>query len=243
VYLYAPNNYYHNEPAITLAANYGAGAMVGISNTTPSENLDVTGNAAVSGNLIAGRVSLARVNEKRGALFLAMAGDFNHALYNNFSNLDGEGSWDGSKWNVFAGLNIRVGAGNAKKSALYINETGNVGIGTTNVPERLNVEGAIRAAGLSLGSSYRFNKMLAGHALCGANNGGIKEVRIDFPEPFADTPQAIVTPRSEGYYEDTFAITVKYIDRTHFKVNIMRLDSMKGGWAQNLRLDWIAWGR
>src|SRR5262249_47960765 len=142
---------------------------VGISNATPGEKLDVTGNAAVSGNVIAGGVSLARVNDRRGALFLATAGDFNHAIYNNLSNIDGEGAWDGSKWNLFAGLNIRIGAGTAKKSALYINEAGNIGLGTTNVPERLNVEGTVRATGLSINSGYQFKKIIGGHFQCGSH--------------------------------------------------------------------------
>jgi hypothetical protein len=103
---------------------------VGIGIANPSENLDVAGNAAISGNVIAGNVSLARLNEKRGALFLATSGDFNHVLYNNNSNIDGEGSWDGAKWNVFGGLNIRLGGGGTpRRSALFIDGAGSVGIG------------------------------------------------------------------------------------------------------------------
>jgi len=215
---------------------------VGIGIPDPGEKLDVAGNAAVSGTVIAGRVSLARANDKRGALFLATSGDFNHALYNNYSNVDGEGGWDGSKWNTYAGLNIRVGAGNTKTTALSIDGAGNVGIGTTSAPQRLTVNGTVKSTGLSVNSNYQFKKLLAGHFLCGSHTGGVKEARIDFPEHFAATPQAVVTARSEGYYEDTFAVTVKYIDATHFKVNILRLDDFKKGWGQNLRLDWIAWG-
>ncbi len=99
---------------------------VGIGTVTPAAKLEVAGDA------VAERLSVARVNERRGGLFLAMAGDFNHAIYNNYSNLDGEGSWDGTKLNAFDGLNIRVGRG-VRKSALFIDSACNVGIGIENL--------------------------------------------------------------------------------------------------------------
>jgi len=308
--------------AIEKAPILYRGDKVGIGVPNPGEKLDVAGNAAVSGTMIAGKFSVARTNEKRGALFLAVSGDFNHALYNDYSNIDGEGVWDGAKWNTGGGLNVRVGGGNAKQSALYIDgagnigagntgpaaklhvlspgfvstivespnvtgtwlrlkntsasgeswniistgsgngegsgkllfkqgdggpirmildNAGNVGIGTISTTHRLTVEGTVRSAGLAVGSNHQFKKFLSGHALCGSHTSGVKEVRIDFSERFAATPQAVVTVRSEGYYDDTFAVTVKYIDATHFKVNIIRIDALKSGWGQNLRLDWIAW--
>lgn len=93
----------------------------------------------VKGNMVAQNLFLSQNNVNRGALFLATAGDFNHVLYNNYSNIDGEGQWDGAKWNVFAGLNIRIGYGTEKESALFINEKGNVGIGTTNPSGKLQI--------------------------------------------------------------------------------------------------------
>ena len=97
--------------------------------------------AAPSGDIVATNVSVAPANNQRGVYYLATMGDFNHALYNNYSNADGEGQWDGSKWNCFAGLNVRVGAGKDKKSALYINNHGNVGLGTEQPKGRLSVTG------------------------------------------------------------------------------------------------------
>ena len=97
--------------------------------------------AAPSGDIVATNVSVAPANNQRGAYFLATMGDFNHAVYNNLSDIDGEGAWDGSKWNCYAGLNVRVGAGKDKKSALYINNLGNVGLGTEQPKGRLSVTG------------------------------------------------------------------------------------------------------
>ena len=97
--------------------------------------------AAPTGDIVATNVSVAPANNQRGAYFLATLGDFNHAVYNNLSNIDGEGAWDGSKWNCYAGLNVRVGAGKDKKSALYINNLGNVGLGTEQPKGRFSVTG------------------------------------------------------------------------------------------------------
>ncbi|MER7274771.1 LamG domain-containing protein [Dactylosporangium sp. NPDC000244] len=126
---------------------------------------------------------------------------------------------------------------------LAINPVGNpVSIGGADAQgNTLFVNGVAKVLGLSVGTSHRFGRMLAGHFVAGPHTGGVKEVRVDFPERFGVVPHATVTARSEGYYTDTFAVTVKYIDQSHFKVNILRLDALNAGWQQNLRLDWIAW--
>jgi hypothetical protein len=101
------------------------------------------GKIDVAGALVADKLSVSRKNEVRGGLFFATAGDFNHVVYNNLSNLDGEGNWDGAKWNTFQGLNIRVGDQGIKpstlRSALLINATGHVGIGTVAPEAKLEI--------------------------------------------------------------------------------------------------------
>jgi hypothetical protein len=41
--------------------------------------------------------------------FSSTATDANHSIYNNYNNIDGEGSFDGFKMNVYAGLLVRTG--------------------------------------------------------------------------------------------------------------------------------------
>lgn len=110
-----------------------SGGNVGIGTSNPGQKLDV------AGNIVGANLSLARTNISRGALFLATSGDFNHALYNNYSNVDGEGAQDSAKWNVFAGLNIRTGSGTQKKTALAIDVNGKVGIGTASSEAKLQI--------------------------------------------------------------------------------------------------------
>jgi hypothetical protein len=133
--------------------------------------------------------------------------------------------------------------GGKATSNVYINDTGgNVAIGSTDPQgQRLFVNGTAKLLGLIVNSGTRFGRVQAGHFHAGRHTGGVKEVRIDFPERFSGLPQAVVTARSEGFYADTFAITVKYIDASLVRVNILRLDAMNASWDQDLRLDWIAW--
>ena len=98
--------------------------------TSPYLTVLNNGNIGITTTLTAGNIALSSNNDQRGTLFFAVAGDANHSLYNNYRDKDGEGGWDGMKWNTFRGLNIRVGR-KPFTSALYVAERG-VGIGTTN---------------------------------------------------------------------------------------------------------------
>ncbi|MDZ4699082.1 MAG: tail fiber domain-containing protein [Rhodothermales bacterium] len=61
-HLYAPTAYYTNEPALTLAGNYGAGGTVGINKTTPQATLHVGGNIKTDNNLLLEPTSSIKVN-------------------------------------------------------------------------------------------------------------------------------------------------------------------------------------
>lgn len=132
----------------TSALFVDADGDVGIGTTAPSAKLDVRGSLIIAPST--GSSDLYDINVNRGRLKFSAEDDNNHAIYNNFRNIDGEGAWDGMKMNVYNGLNIRVGADGAT-SALFINPDGNVGINTTTPGYKLTVNGqiAIRETGIN----------------------------------------------------------------------------------------------
>ena len=72
--------------------------------------------------------------------------DWNHSIYNNGLNLDGQGAWDGMKMNVFSGLWVRTGNANGvtPTTALFVDSSARLGIGTTTPSYRLDVNGNTR---------------------------------------------------------------------------------------------------
>lgn len=147
-----------------------------------------------------------------------------------------------SHFNYSTGEDTYIRGGKAA-SNVYLNDTGgNVAIGSTDPQgHMLLVNGPAKVTGLRINSASLFGRVQWGNSHAGTHTGGVKEVLVTFPERFGTTPHAVVTARSQGYYTDTFAITVKYIDAGTFKVNIQRTDAMNAAWGQDLLLDWIAW--
>ena len=87
------------------------------------QDLTVDGNMKVQSEGI--------ISANRGRIgFSHVWTDWNHTIYNNYNNIDGEGVWDGMKFNVYRGADFRVGS--SKTSALFIDEGGGIGLGTTN---------------------------------------------------------------------------------------------------------------
>ncbi len=78
---------------------------VGIATSSPATQLQVLGSISLDNSTADNGVEI-----NRGWLhFSGCCNDPNHSIYNNYENLDGEGSWDGMKFNVFAGAAFRVG--------------------------------------------------------------------------------------------------------------------------------------
>jgi hypothetical protein len=73
--------------------------------------LTVANHVSTTGNLhtVRGRIA-----------FSNTAGDANHTIYNNYNNIDGEGSFDGMKMNVYAGLLVRTGDQSTPTTALDV---------------------------------------------------------------------------------------------------------------------------
>lgn len=82
--------------------------------------LTVAGSISTSGNLHTNRHRL---------VFSGGPTDPNHTIYNNYSNLDGEGSWDGMKINAYLGLIVRQTDGSP--AWMTVNSAGLIISGTT----------------------------------------------------------------------------------------------------------------
>ena len=129
------------------AAAYYTSGNVGIGTISPSNLLTVgstatgypspnsagTTNLVVYGNICCYRNRL---------IFSSALTDFNHCIYNNAGNLDGEGIFDGMKFNVYAGAWFRTGnaGGAVPTTALYIAQNGNVGIGLSTPGATVHVQ-------------------------------------------------------------------------------------------------------
>jgi hypothetical protein len=132
------------------------GGNVGIGITNPGYLLDVNGTLNIRGSFTVNGVAVATGTGsvwtvgasnaiyysagntcvyRNRLIFSNAINDFNHSIYNNSSNWDSEGSWDGMKFNVYAGAWFRVNNANGTvpPTAMFMNTSGYVGIGTTTV--------------------------------------------------------------------------------------------------------------
>jgi len=108
----------------------------------------------------AGNVSLAR--NRLVFSSASVPNDFNHSIFNNANNLDAEGAFDGFKYNGYDGHWFRVAnaSGAVPTTAMFINVSGQIGIGTTTTfSNQLLIHGGNAISGISLGN---FNTTGAG---------------------------------------------------------------------------------
>jgi hypothetical protein len=88
--------------------------------------------------------------------------DFNHSIFNNNANWDGEGVFDAFKYNGYDGHWFRVSnaSGAIPITAMFMNASGQIGIGTTSTfSNKLLIHGGNAVSGISLGD---FNTTGAG---------------------------------------------------------------------------------
>jgi hypothetical protein len=126
---------------VAVATGTGSVWSVSGSNITYSSGSVTIGTAVIPNPNSAGTTSLVNYGNaclyRNRLIFSNALTDWNHCIYNNGQNNDGEGAWDGMKLNTFAGLSVRIGNANGvtPTTAMYINNVGNVGIGTTDTSQ------------------------------------------------------------------------------------------------------------
>ena len=114
----------------------GAGALtIGGALTVGPAVLPVANSVGTTNLIVYGNINCYR----NRLIFSDAATDWNHSIYNNIHNLDNEGVWDGMKFNVFNGAWFRVGG--TRTTAMYINSSGSIGIGTTDPAALLSIVG------------------------------------------------------------------------------------------------------
>jgi hypothetical protein len=125
-----------------LAVDAATG-RVGIGTVAPSEQLEV------NGRIRAGALAIGAWPPGPGAYVMFGAATLDQAQQGNYALLQGVSGGDAGATYLNSPLNIRFRIGNADRMILAQN--GSVGIGTTAPSELLEVNGRIKAGGLSIG--------------------------------------------------------------------------------------------
>jgi len=133
-----------NDSTSTVPMTLDTTGFVGIGSTGPGYLLTVGANVNPTANSAGTTVLQCNGNLnifRTRLIFSSAPTDWNHCIYNNSFNLDNEGAWDGMKFNVYSGAWFRVGnaAGQVPGTAMFMNTSGYVGIGTTTVSFPLTV--------------------------------------------------------------------------------------------------------
>jgi hypothetical protein len=95
------------------------------------------------------------INIRRGRLSFSDYYEANHSIYNNYRNIDGEGSFDGMKINCYAGLDIRTDDATTPTTIFSLRNTGLVITGNLTVNGIYYVPASSYFIGGSNG--FRFN--------------------------------------------------------------------------------------
>jgi len=124
-----------------------------------------------------------------------------------------------------------------------IRAAGGVGVNTETPAAALDVAGSFRVGDGVVGTV--FSAIQAGTANVLSSTSASKVVTITFPSAFTALPRFIATARNDPDYifpdlSDTFVVSVRRLTTNYVVLNIIRIDSASP-WAQQLRIDWIAW--
>lgn len=229
----------HNAGVGNTFAGESAGnfTLTGPSNTGVGRNT-LTSLSSGASNTAVGRL----------ALFNTTAGANNVAVGNNALLSNSTGS-NNVALGVGAGMNITTSSNNiAIGNSGEAGDSGMIRIGTSGTHNFAFIAGVhgvnvtnpsdvvIGASGI-LGTST----LQRGEASVGAGANGVNTFTVNFPTAFAVAPKVVVTPKLDLDVGDTFAVTIRSISTTQFRVNVYRVDIAGGSWSANVRLEWQAW--
>jgi hypothetical protein len=165
VVLHAGNFTSYAQPTLVSGTNI---RTVNGSSLLGSGDLVVSGadstKLPLSGGTLTGALNVSR----QRLSFSSSYNDANHSIYNNYTNIDGEGLFDGMKMNVYDGLRIRVGnaSGTTPLQAFGIDSVGSVWM----------------SQGVTLGS--RTNSSTFGGNVTGmSGNSFVAEIRANAAKP------------------------------------------------------------
>jgi len=121
----------------------------------------IKGSLSTGGSLSSGgNISTSKnLHTKRNRVcFSDTATDANHSIYNNYTNIDGEGGWDGMKMNTYAGLDVRTGnaSGAVPATRLSVRDSG------ISVNGNISSTGALSAGSIQIGS-WKISEDSSGH--------------------------------------------------------------------------------
>lgn len=134
-----------------------------------------SGDAFIKGSLSNGGNMSTSKNlhtQRNRVCFSDTASDPNHSIYNNYTNIDGEGGWDGMKMNTYAGLDIRTGnaSGAVPATRLSVRDTGISVNGDAVVGGKLSA-GSINTGSIQIGS-WNISEDASGHLVFSRGGAG-----------------------------------------------------------------------